>query len=91
MSKPFANQNEQATPPSSFVDTPLTPPPTDKKSFAQARQVVAFFKDRQAGKHIEQDWIAFRLGPGEYAEIERLLSCEEVLSGYVKNKIRYVS
>ncbi|KAL5116038.1 hypothetical protein ACEQ8H_006049 [Pleosporales sp. CAS-2024a] len=89
MSKLYADQKEQATPPSSFADTPLTPPPTDKKSSAQAQQVVAFFRDREAGKDINQDWIAFRVAPEEYAEIERLLSCDEALSGYVENKIRY--
>ena len=90
MSVPDTHPTEQATPPSSFVDTPLTPPPTDKKSFTQARQVVALFRDRQAGRYIKQDWVEFQLAPGEHAEIERLLSHDEALSGYVKNKIRYV-
>jgi hypothetical protein len=70
---------------------PLTPPPIDKKSFAQARQVVALFRDRQARKHTKQAWIEFQLALGEYAGIGRLLSCDEALSGYVKEKIRYAS
>jgi hypothetical protein len=36
---------QHATPPSSFAERPLTPPPTDEKPFTQAHRVVALFKD----------------------------------------------
>jgi hypothetical protein len=78
------------TPPSSFAEPPLTPPPTEKP-FAQAHRVVALFKTIQAGAHTRQGpWTEFQLVPGEYEEIERRLGQDEALGGYVKDKIRYV-
>lgn len=83
--------NQHVTPPSTFKEQPLTPPPTDKKPFAQARQAIALFRARQAGSHTTQDsWIELKLAPREYAEVERLVSLDEALSGLVEDKIRYV-
>jgi hypothetical protein len=71
---------------------PLTPPQTDEKTFTQAPQVVALFKDIKAGRHIKQHpWTEFQLASGEYDEIERRIRREESLFGYVKDKIRCVS
>ena len=84
-------QDQHVTPPSNFTQQPLTPPPTDKKPFAQAQGVVALLTARQAGSHTKQDlWTEFLLAPGEYAEVERLLSHNKALSGYVNDKIQYV-
>jgi hypothetical protein len=83
--------DQHVTPPSSFTQQPLTPPPTDEKPFAQARRVIALFRDRKAGSYTkEEPWKEFRLAPEEYAEVERLLSRDEALWGYVDDKIRYV-
>jgi hypothetical protein len=55
------------------------------------RRLIAFFSDRQAGRHTKQDsWIELQLAPGEYTEIGRLLSLDEALAGFIKDKIRYV-
>jgi hypothetical protein len=90
-SQPAPNEHQHITPPSSFVDTPLTPPPTDEKAFIQAPRIIALFKDIQAGRHTkEQPWAEFQLAGGEYDEIERQLERDESLSGFVKNKIRCV-
>ena len=85
------NEHQHITPPSSFVDAPLTPPPTDEKAFTQAPRVIALFKDIQAGRHIKQHpWTEFQLAREEYDEIERRLRRDESLLGYVKDKIRCV-
>jgi hypothetical protein len=69
----------------------LTPPPTDEKPFAQAQRVLTLFKDIQAGRYTKQNpWTEFQLASGEYDVLERQLSREEALSGYVKDKIRCV-
>ncbi|KAH0542414.1 hypothetical protein FGG08_003169 [Glutinoglossum americanum] len=47
MSQTPLNEHQHITPPSSFIDAPLTPPPTDKKAFMQASRVIALFKDIQ--------------------------------------------
>jgi hypothetical protein len=53
--------------------------------------VIALFRDIRAGRHTKQGpWIEFQLAAGEYDEIERQLERDEVLSGYVKDKIRCV-
>lgn len=84
-------QDQHVTPPSSFTQQALTPPPTDKKSFAQAQRAVALFTARQAGSHTKQEsWIELQLTPEEHAELERLLSGDKALSGFTKDKIRYV-
>jgi hypothetical protein len=86
----YQTSRYQTTPPSSFVDAPLTPPPTNK-SYVQAHRVIALFATIQAGGQIRQEpWREFRLGPGEYDEIERQLRQDEPLWGYVKDKIRCV-
>ncbi|KAH7548751.1 hypothetical protein J3E72DRAFT_399395 [Bipolaris maydis] len=83
-------QDQHVTPPSSFTQQALTPPPTDKKSFAQAQRAVALFTARQAGSHTKQEsWIELQLTPEEHAELERLLSGDKALSGFTKDKIRY--
>jgi hypothetical protein len=81
---------QKITPPSSFAEPPLTPPPTDEKPFAQAPRVIALFHDIRAGKHSNRDpWKEFSLVPGEYDKLQRLLEQDEELLGFVKNKIRY--
>ncbi|KAF2788691.1 hypothetical protein K505DRAFT_366255 [Melanomma pulvis-pyrius CBS 109.77] len=83
-------ENQHITPPLSFVDPPLTPPPTDEKTFTQAPRVIALFKDIEAGKSVKQPpWTVLQLARGEYDEIERRLEQDELLCGYVKDKIRY--
>ncbi|ORX95175.1 hypothetical protein BCR34DRAFT_579473 [Clohesyomyces aquaticus] len=81
---------ENITPPSSFISTPLTPPPTHDKAFTQAPRIVALFKGIQAGRHVKQHpWTEFQLAKGEYDELEHRLRRDESLFGFVKDKIRY--
>jgi hypothetical protein len=81
--------HQNITPPPSFVNAPLTPPPTEEKTFTQAARVIALFKDIKAGKHVKrQPWTEFQLARGEYDEIEHQLSRDETLYGFVKDKIR---
>ncbi|RMZ73118.1 recQ family helicase [Pyrenophora seminiperda CCB06] len=84
--------DQHITLPSSFTQQPLMHPPTEKRPFAQAQQVIALFRDKMAGTHREQDpWKEFQLAPGEYTEIERLLSLDEELWGYVDDKVRHTT
>ena len=84
--------NQHITPPSSFVSTPLTPPPTNEKAFTQAPRLIALFKDIEAGRHIkEHPWTEFLLSQGEYDDIERQLRRDETLFGCAKDKIRCVA
>ncbi|KAK5011711.1 hypothetical protein BJ546DRAFT_690914 [Cryomyces antarcticus] len=81
---------QRITPPSSFVNPPLTPPPTGEKAFVQAARVVQLFRDRKAGRPIRLDpWTRFQLIPGEYSEIQSRIERDESLRGYTRDKIRY--
>lgn len=84
-------KHHHVTPPSSIINQPLTPPLTDKKSFAEAVRVIALFRQIQAGTHTNQDpWIEFQLTQGEYGQIENTLRQDGALWGFVEDKIRSV-
>ena len=86
-SQPSLKEHQHITPPSSFVGAPLTPPPTDEKAFTQAPQVIALFKDIQAGRHIKHHpWTEFQLAQGGYDKIEHQLSRDKYLD---TSKTRY--
>ncbi|KAF1841541.1 uncharacterized protein K460DRAFT_388461 [Cucurbitaria berberidis CBS 394.84] len=83
-------QHQHVTQPPSTTDQPLTPLLTDKKPFAGALRVIALFRDIQAGRITKRDTqVEFQLAEGEYGHIERTLRRDDVLSGYVQDKIRY--
>ena len=82
---------QNITPPSSFLGAPLTPPPTCKNAFTQASRIIALFKDIKAGRHAKQHpWTEFQLAEGEFDELERRLRQDESLFEFVKDKTRYV-
>lgn len=90
-SQTHKNDYQPITPPLSFMDPPLTPPPPDGKTFTQAPRVLKLFKDRAAGRSIKQHpWTEFQLAPGEYEEILHQVSRDAFLDWYVQEKIRYV-
>ncbi|OWY42261.1 hypothetical protein AALT_g11983 [Alternaria alternata] len=83
-------KHQNVTPPPRFTDDPLTPPSTAKKPFAEAHRVIALFKQIHAGTDAERDArTEFQLADGEYDQIESTLQQDDVLSGYVDEKIRY--
>jgi hypothetical protein len=84
-------QEQHVTPPSSFTQPPLTPPPTDKKHFTEAPRVIAHFRHIQAGRETGGGPLkVFQLVQGEYEHIERTLRQDDVLWGFVDDKIRFV-
>ncbi|KAH5621129.1 hypothetical protein HBI68_253890, partial [Parastagonospora nodorum] len=64
-------------------------PNFDEQSLGVQR-VIAFFKRIRAGRNTVQDTrIDFQLAEGEYGQIASALQSDDVLSGYVEEKIRY--
>ena len=91
MSTSHANimQRQTVTPPPRFTDHPLTPPLTDKKPFTEAPRVIALFRQIHSEGIAERDTqTEFQLAIGEYDQIESTLQQDDVLSGYVEEKIR---
>lgn len=81
--------HQNVTPPSSFINQPLTPPLTDKRPFAGALRVISLFRKIQAGRDTKQGpWIEFQFAQGEYDELESTLQQDDVLWGFVKDMIR---
>ena len=84
-------EKHQRIAPLNVTNTPLTLLPIREKAFVQAPQVIALFKEIQAGRHIDRDpWTCFQLVRGEYDEIERRIRQDDDLFGFVKDKIRCV-
>jgi hypothetical protein len=76
---------------SSVVGAPSTSTSslTDDKPSLMVLQFVALFNDFKAGRDIHSyPWEEFQLEPGEYDQLEREISRDESLSGYVKHKLR---
>jgi hypothetical protein len=77
MSQASVVHKHHTTPPSSFAEHPLTPPPTDEKRFTQVQPVLALFEAIQNGRYLrERPWREFWLDEGENEEIERQLRSE---------------
>jgi hypothetical protein len=77
--------------PSSVVGAPSTStsPPTDEKLSLIVLQLVALFNDFKVGRNIHSyPWEEFQLEPGEYDQLEREISRDESLLGYVQDKLR---
>jgi hypothetical protein len=88
VSQAHVMNHQNVTPPPRFADQPLTPPSTAKKPFAGARRVIALFKQIHAGSDAERDSrTEFQLADGEYNQIESTLQQDDLLSGYVDEKI----
>jgi hypothetical protein len=87
----LSSREKDITPPSSTTDAPLTPPLTDEKPATKVHQVLSLFYAIKAGRRTGPNpWKEFQLGPGEYAQIEREIGRDDSLSGYIKDKLRWV-
>ena len=80
---------DKATPPGSFLDPPLTPPPTEEKELSRsARAVLDCLELHRAGRRPLEPWWQHRLIPDDYREVLRVLDGDECLRGYVEDKVR---
>jgi hypothetical protein len=78
----------EITPPGSFQELPLTPPPTKEKSLSRsAQRVLNCFKLHRAGQR-PRFWWQHRLDLNDYTEALRVLDSDNPLKGYVEDKVR---
>jgi len=81
---------DKITPPGSFIQTPLTPPPTDSKPTKLVLKVLNILQQCKDGRQVsESQWHTYKLRLEEYGELIRLVKKEESLSTFVENKFRY--
>lgn len=76
------------TPPGSFLEPPLTPPPTVQKPLSRSAQsVINHFRLHRAS-HRPRFWWEGRLKPDDYTQILCVLDADESLRNYVEDKVR---
>jgi len=85
------NLIEKVTPPSSFIKTPFTPPPTDSKPTKLVLNILQLIWQFKCGHPVsESEWHTFKLRRGEYDNLLILLEKNESLWTFVETKLRYV-
>lgn len=78
----------EITPPGSFLEPPLTPPPTEEKPLSRSAQsVLNCFHLHRAG-HRPQFWWEHRLVWKDYTEVLSVLNGDYSLRDYVEDKLR---
>jgi len=84
------NLPDKITPPSSFITTPLTPPPTDSKATKLVLKVLDILRQWRDGRQLsESQWHLYKIRREEYDDLIGLVQKEESLSTFVENKFRY--
>ena len=84
------NPPEKVTPPSSFIRSLLTPPPTDSKPTKLVLEILRLIRQYNHGRPVaEPEWHKFKLQRGEYDDLLTLLKKEGSLWTFMENKLRY--
>ncbi|KAK4978288.1 hypothetical protein LTR66_010656 [Elasticomyces elasticus] len=79
-----------ATPPQSFIDPPLTPPPTEEHQSARVASILHTFREIWCGQHAYlKPWTPLPLSYREYLHLQRALEKDRHLDDFVHNKFRY--
>ncbi|CZR64903.1 uncharacterized protein PAC_14803 [Phialocephala subalpina] len=80
---------KKITPPGSIINGPPTPPLTDTKPAARVARILRAFRDCQNGAPPRSPWTACKLSSEEYEELLDQLKHDELLGGFVADKVRY--
>ncbi len=81
-----SNSSLNITPPASFANVLLTPPPTDEKSTGQISSILHEIRSRESGRLLhDEPWLVFDLTSRKYTSLQRKLLGD----AFVQDKIRY--
>jgi hypothetical protein len=80
---------DQVTPTGSFIDSILTPPPSDRKSTRHICSILNAFQYHYNGGK-PRPWASYPLRLEEYAGLLREVETKPDLSTYLKQKLRFV-
>jgi hypothetical protein len=84
------HSRQHATPPESFTNPPLTPPPTDEKGLSLVSRIVEEIKNRREGRDLKSTpWVVYSLSMEGYQELQHELERDESLCGFAQHKLRY--
>jgi len=79
---------KKITPPGSIINGPPTPPFTDTKPAARIAKILRVLRDCQNGAPPKSPWIGYKLNSEEYEELLDQLKHDELLGGFVEDKVR---
>ncbi|KAG0653111.1 hypothetical protein D0Z07_9397 [Hyphodiscus hymeniophilus] len=80
---------KKITPPGSIVNGPPTPPLTDTKPAARIASILRVFRDCQNGAPPRSLRTSYKLNSSEYEDLLHQLKHDELLGGFVADKVRY--
>jgi hypothetical protein len=76
------------TPLESFINAPLTPPPSDTKPSAQVSHIIGYLRLRKKGYGHLQPWTVFQLQLGDFKQLLALVQADPILWSFFNNKVR---
>ncbi|KAI9743008.1 MAG: hypothetical protein M1818_003303 [Claussenomyces sp. TS43310] len=76
------------TPPESTINSPPTPPLTDTKPAARVARIRRALRGCQNGVPPRSPWTVYNLSSEEYEELLDRLQHDELLNGFVVDKVR---
>ncbi len=79
---------KKITPPGSITYSPPTLPLTGTKPATNATRILQVFRDCQKGTPPRSPWTAYKLNSEEYEELLDQLKHDELLGGFVEDKVR---
>lgn len=86
-----SDQSSKITPPGTFTVRPPTPPATDEKPSAKVTKLISALKQREAGHgFFTIPWTVIALSPSDFIELEHQIYLDQLLGGYVDDKVRCV-
>jgi hypothetical protein len=79
---------DHITPPGTVTESPLTPPPSDRKASFRISSVVNVLRSHKKGCGVKP-WAVYLLSPDDYEGLLRALDSDSYLKSYVEDKIRW--
>jgi len=84
------HSRQHATPPESFTNPPLTPPPTDEKGLSLVSRIVEEIKNRREGRELmSAPWVIYLLDLKGYQELQHELERDKSLFEFAQHKLWY--
>ena len=86
MSIQHTRKDSKRTPPGSFTKTPLTPPPSDRKSGTSVERIIQDLKSWRSSRSFSTNpWLRYKLSQAEYIDV-----VERIQRGnFVTHEVKY--
>jgi hypothetical protein len=81
---------DHITPPGTVAESPLTPPPSDRKISCSVSSILNDLRSCEKGCGVKP-WAVYLLSPDDYEGVLRALDSKSYLKSYVEDKIRWAN